>query len=88
MSEADRQLQSLSEAAQQAAAVLAARHRGDPAGVAALMGSFASDRAMAGGLLLLADLTLRLYGEQRKLSTEQCLQELCLQLAETTEALS
>jgi hypothetical protein len=72
-------------AAQRAAGVLAAKSRGDSAGVARLMGTFPSDPAMAGGFLLLAELTLGLYREQTRRSVEECVHELCLQLAASVE---
>lgn len=89
MSEQDAdQLRGLAEAAQRAAGVLAARHRGDAGGVAALMDGFGSDRALAGGFLLLAELTLGLYGREAGRSAESCLQELCLHLSQTLDAVA
>lgn len=74
----------LADAAQRVAGILAARHRGDPDGVAALMGTFPNDRALAGGSLLLAQLLLRLYGEQTHQTVDQCVQELNTSLARAT----
>ena len=74
----------LADAAQRVAGILAARHRGDPEGVAALMGTFPNDRALAGGSLLLAQLLLELYGEQTHQSVEQCVRELNTNLARAT----
>lgn len=77
------ELSDLAEAAQRVAGILAARHRGDPDGVAALMGTFPNDRALAGGSLLLAQLLLGLYREHTGQSVEQCVQELNTTLART-----
>lgn len=73
-------LSDVANAAQRAAGVLAARHRGDPEGVRTLLGSFADERALAGGSLLLADLALRLVCEQTGESVEQCVQRLTARL--------
>lgn len=74
----------LADAAQRVAGILAARHRGDPDGVAALMGTFPNDRALAGGSLLLAQLLLQLYGEQTQQSVDECVRELNTSLARAT----
>jgi hypothetical protein len=68
------------DATQRLAGVLAAWHRGDADGAAALMNSFADDRALAGGALLLADLALRLYSDQSGQSMQDCVQELSAHL--------
>ena len=75
-------------AAQRAAGVLAAKHRGDGAGVARLMDSFGSDREMAGGCLLLAELTLGLYRQENGQTMEEAVQDLCLHLAATIEVIT
>lgn len=77
----DRAAADLADAAQRVAGILAARHRGDPEGVAALMGTFPDDRALAGGSLLLAQLLLQLYGEQTQQTVDECVQELNANLA-------
>ena len=74
----------LADAAQRVAGILAARHRGDPDGVAALMDTFPDDRALAGGSLLLAQLLLQLYGEQTNQTVDECVQELNTSLARAT----
>lgn len=74
------ELHGIAEAAQLAAAVLAARHRGDRAGAAALMDGFDSDRELASGFLLLAELAVGLYGQRSGQSPSTCLQQLCLDL--------
>lgn len=87
MSGADpEELRALADAAQRAAGVLAAKHRGDSEGVAGLMASFQSEAAMAGGFLLLAELSLGLYREQAHLSMDECIQDLCLHLGAAVEA--
>lgn len=77
---AEEQLRGFVEAAQRAAGVIGARHRGDAEGVAALLDSFASEQAKAGGFLLLAELSLQMYREQAGQSMDACVQELCLHL--------
>lgn len=62
------------------AGVLAARHRGDAEGVRTLSGTFADNRALAGGSLLLADLALRLVCEQSGEDVEQYIQRLTARL--------
>ncbi len=74
----------LADAAQRVAGILAARHRGDPDGVAALMDTFPDERALAGGSLLLAQLLLQLYGEQTNQTVDECVQELNTSLARAT----
>lgn len=74
------QLGDVADSAQRVAGVLAARHRGDPEGVHALLETFVDDRALAGGSLLLADLALRLVCEQSGESIEQCVQRLTARL--------
>lgn len=74
----------LADAAQRVAGILAARHRGDPDGVAALMDTFPDERALAGGSLLLAQLLLQMYGQQTNQTVDQCVQELSTSLARAT----
>ena len=73
-------LERLIDSAQRAAGLLAARHRGDPDGAAALMGSFAADAELAGGALL-ADVAVRLLREHTGESAEACLASVSLSLA-------
>ncbi|MDQ3152963.1 MAG: hypothetical protein M3R63_15055 [Actinomycetota bacterium] len=68
------------DAAQRAAGVLAARHRDDAEGVAALMGTFPDDAALAGGSLLVADLALGLLREESGRTMDECVQHLALRL--------
>lgn len=67
-------------AAQRAAGVLAARHRGDGEGVATLLGSFPDERALAGGSLLLAELALGLLSAETGQSFDDCVQRLSVDL--------
>lgn len=67
-------------AAQRAAGVLAARHRGDADGVQALLRSFPDQQALAGGALLLADLALRLLSSETGQSVEECVRRLTVDL--------
>jgi hypothetical protein len=80
MTDTEPSLEQLAEAAQRVAGVIGARQRADPAGVAALMSSFASDKALAGGALLLAELALGLYRQQTGQTMDQCIQEITLHL--------
>lgn len=73
------ELLALVESAQRAAGILAARHRGDAAGTADLLGSM-DDRSLASGSLLLAELAIGLYRSQTGQSIDACLSELCVQL--------
>lgn len=74
-------LERLIDSAQRAAGVLAARHRGDPTGAAALMGSFSADAELAGGALLLADVAVRLLRQHTGESAEDCLAAVSLSLS-------
>jgi Fe-Mn family superoxide dismutase len=80
--EADRQqqLRGMVDAAQRAAGVLAARHRGDADGVRTLMASFHDEAALAGGALLLADLALGMLRERSGQSMDECVQHLSVRL--------
>ena len=75
--EADQQqLRGMVDAAQRAAGVLAARHRGDTAGVRTLMTTFPDEAALAGGALLLADLALGMLRARSGQSMDECVQHL------------
>lgn len=67
------------DAAQRAAGVVAARHRGDREGAAALMASFEDVSSLAGGSLLVAELALGLY-QQASGHMDTCVRELCLRM--------
>ena len=75
-----RQLRGMVDAAQRAAGVLAARHRGDADGVRTLMASFHDEAALAGGALLLADLALGMLRERSGQSMDECVQHLSVHL--------
>lgn len=67
-------------AAQRAAGILAARHRGDPEGVRHLLESFANERALAGGSLLLAELALSMLSAETDQTFEECVRRLNVDL--------
>ena len=73
-------LPDLVDAAQRAAGVIAAHQRGDVEGVATLMDGFGSDRAAAGGFLLLSELLLGMYRSHTGQSADECIRELTLHL--------
>jgi hypothetical protein len=74
------------DAAQRAAGVLAARHRGDTGDAAALMSSFDDDRTLASGSLLLAELTLGLYRREIDKPMDELVNDLCLQMESSVRA--
>lgn len=67
-------------AAQRVAGIVAARGRGDADGARQLMGSFADERELAGGALLVAELTLGLLQKETGGSLDQCVSDLCLHM--------
>ncbi|BFU47817.1 superoxide dismutase [Krasilnikovia sp. MM14-A1004] len=67
--------------AQQAAGVIAARHRGDLAGADALLAGFPDDAARVHGFVLLAELALALVRAQTGQSMNDLVQELSLHMA-------
>ncbi|RNL64901.1 hypothetical protein EFK50_02650 [Nocardioides marmoriginsengisoli] len=80
------ELQHVVDAGQRAAGVLAARARGDRAGAGELLQTFADDRELATGALLVAELTLGLYGAETGRDVESCVRELNLQLEQALAA--
>lgn len=74
----------LASAAQRTAGMIAARHRGDQEGWAALYASFPDEGALAGGAVLLADLLMALYSQQTGQSVDECVRELSLQIDQAT----
>lgn len=80
------ELRPVVDAAQRVAGVLAARRRGDAAGASSLMRSFVDERELAGGALLLAEITLGLYGEETGRDVDACVRELSLQLEQALVA--
>lgn len=69
------------DAAQRAAGVIAARHRGDLAGAEALLASFPTEQARTLGFYLLAELALGLLRSQAGQSMDELVRELSLHLA-------
>lgn len=74
---------STAEAAQRAAGVIAATHRGDLAGAEDLLSAFPSDSAKAHAFYLLAELTLGLVRAQTGQSMDDLVRELTLLLEHT-----
>ncbi|WP_182876522.1 superoxide dismutase [Microbispora sp. H10670] len=71
----------LFEHGQQAAGVIAAKHRGDLAGAEALLAGFPDDQARLQGFCLLAELALSLVRAQTGQSMDDLVQELTLHMA-------
>lgn len=67
-------------AAQRVAGIVAARGRGDADGARALMGTFADEAELAGGALLVAELSLGLLHRETGESLEDCVRDLCLEM--------
>ena len=67
--------------AQQAAGVIAAKHRGDLAGAEALLTGFPDDPARVRGFCLLAELALSLVRAQTGQSMDDLVRELSLHMA-------
>ncbi|MGC4855519.1 superoxide dismutase [Micromonospora sp. DT4] len=67
--------------AQQAAGVIAAKHRGDLAGAEALLAAFPDDAARVRGFCLLAELALALVRAQTQQSMDDLVRELSLHMA-------
>lgn len=65
-------------AAQRVAGVVAARGRGDAEGARELMGAFADERELAGGALLVAELSLGLLQRETGDSLDDCVRDLCV----------
>ncbi|MGW5366593.1 hypothetical protein [Actinopolymorpha pittospori] len=74
------ELAELVNAAQRVAGVLAARHRHNPEGVAALMSTFSNDRALAGGHCYSPRSPLGLYRQETGQNMDECVRELTTQL--------
>lgn len=68
--------------AQQAAGVIAAKHRGDFPGAEALLAAMGDKRAQARGFCLLAELSLALVRGQTGQSMDDLIQELTLLMAD------
>jgi hypothetical protein len=74
------ELQPVVAAAQRVAGILAARGRGDVAGARELMSSFADERELAGGALLVAELSLGLLHRHTGESLDECVRDLCVEM--------
>ncbi len=70
------------DAAQGVAAVVAARGRGDHDGARRLLATFSDPQELAGGALLVVELTLGMLQREREESLDGCVRDLCLQLDE------
>lgn len=68
------------DAAQRVAGIVAARGRGDADGARQLLGTFNDERELAGGALLVAELSLGLLQRETGESLDQCVSDLCLQM--------
>lgn len=75
------------EAAQRAAGVLAARHRGDLHGAEALLASFPDEASKTRGFYLLAQLSLSLVCEQTGQTFDELVQELSTHLGQADGSL-
>jgi hypothetical protein len=67
-------------AAQRVAGLVAARARLDAEGTRELMSSFDNEGELAGGALLVAELSLGLLSRETGDSVDQCVRELCVHL--------
>ncbi|WP_235736285.1 hypothetical protein [Nocardioides alcanivorans] len=67
-------------AAQRVAGVIAARGRGDANGTRTLMASFSDEQELAGGALLVAELSLGLLRQATGQTLDECVGELCLEM--------
>jgi len=67
-------------AAQRVAGIVAARGRGDAAGARELMRTFESESELAGGALLVAELSLGLLHRQTGEPLEDCVRDLCVEM--------
>jgi len=79
-------LAGLVEAAQHAAGIVAARHRGDTDGARVLLADLEAER-LAGGSLLLATLALGLASEATDRPFDQCVHGLSLDLQRLVDRL-
>ena len=67
-------------AAQRVAGIVAARGRGDADGARALMRTFTDEAELAGGALLVAELSLGLLHRETGESLEDCVKDLCVEM--------
>ena len=78
--------QSVFQAAQRAAGVIAAKHRGDLTGAQALLEAFPDEACRTRGFQLLAELALTILRAQTGETMEELVQELSLHIASTAAA--
>jgi Fe-Mn family superoxide dismutase len=71
-------------AAQQAAGVIAAKHRGDFAGAEELLSSMGDENVRTRGFMLLAELALTLVRSQSGQDMDELVQELTLLMADVS----
>ncbi|GAA1544673.1 superoxide dismutase [Nocardioides humi] len=74
------QLAPVVAAAQRVAGIVAARGRGDAEGARELLLSFDDDRELAGGALLVAELSLGLLRRETGESLDACVRDLCVEM--------
>ncbi|MFI6133866.1 superoxide dismutase [Micromonospora sp. NPDC051141] len=72
-------------AAQRAAGVIAAKHRGDLGGAEQLLAAFPDEAARTRGFMLLAELALTLIRTQTGQTMDDLVQELTLHIAAASE---
>lgn len=76
----EKQLAEVVAAAQRVAGIVAARGRGDAEGARELMLSFEDERQLAGGALLVAELSLGLLRRETGETLDECVRELCVEM--------
>jgi len=69
------------DAAQRAAGVIAARHRGDAAGAEALLADFPTEQARTLGFFVVAELSLKLLAQATAEPMDRLVQELSMNIA-------
>ena len=74
------QLAPVVSAAQRVAGLVAARGRGDLDGARELMSTFTDESELAGGALLVAELSLGLLRSETGESLDDCVRDLCVHL--------
>jgi Fe-Mn family superoxide dismutase len=79
------QLLATVEAAQRAAGVLAARHRGAAEDAAILIAGM-DEHELAAGSLLLAELSLSLYAKASDQPVSECISTLCVELENAVQS--
>lgn len=67
-------------AAQRVAGIVAARGRGDAEGARQLLSAFDDERELAGGALLVAELSLGLLQRETGSTLDECVADLCVHM--------